>query len=52
MFLELLNRLPLIDSFGRTVDYVRVSVTDGRAVLAGTDTIAGSTLTQDAALRL
>lgn len=29
-----------------------VSVTDGRAVLAGTDTLAGSTLTQDAALRV
>jgi len=29
-----------------------VTVTDGRAVLAGTDTLAGSTLTQDAALRL
>lgn len=28
-----------------------VDVTNGRAVLAGTDTIAGSTLTQDAALR-
>ena len=28
-----------------------VDVTHGRAVLAGTDTIAGSTLTQDAALR-
>ena len=29
-----------------------VTVTDGVAVLSGTDTIAGSTLTQDAALRL
>ncbi|ROP75540.1 N-acetylglucosamine-6-phosphate deacetylase [Frigoribacterium sp. PhB107] len=29
-----------------------VTVSDGVAVLAGTDTIAGSTLTQDAALRL
>lgn len=29
-----------------------VTVTNGRAVLAGTDTIAGSTLTQDVALRL
>lgn len=28
MSLELVNSLPLIDSFGRTVDYVRVSVTD------------------------
>jgi cyclic pyranopterin phosphate synthase len=28
MSFELVNRLPLIDSFGRTVDYVRVSVTD------------------------
>ncbi len=28
-----------------------VEVTNGRAVLAGTDTLAGSTLTQDAALR-
>ncbi len=28
MSLELLNSLPLIDPFGRTVDYVRVSVTD------------------------
>lgn len=28
MSLDLVNRLPLIDSFGRTVDYVRVSVTD------------------------
>ena len=25
---ELVNRLPLIDTFGRTVDYVRISVTD------------------------
>lgn len=29
----------------------RVTVRDGRAVLTGTDTLAGSTLTQDAALR-
>ena len=28
MSLELVNRLPLIDGFGRTIDYVRVSVTD------------------------
>jgi cyclic pyranopterin phosphate synthase len=28
MSLELVNRLPLIDSFGRTVDYMRLSVTD------------------------
>ncbi|MCU1476648.1 MAG: nagA [Subtercola sp.] len=30
---------------------LNVSVTDGRAMLSGTNTIAGSTLTQDAALR-
>lgn len=30
---------------------LQVTVTDGRAVLAGTDTLAGSTLTMDAALR-
>ena len=29
-----------------------VTVTDGRALLSGTETIAGSTLTQDAALRI
>jgi cyclic pyranopterin phosphate synthase len=28
MSLELLNRMPLIDGFGRVVDYLRVSVTD------------------------
>ncbi|NIJ49037.1 cyclic pyranopterin phosphate synthase [Rhizomicrobium electricum] len=28
MSLELLNRMPLIDGFGRLVDYLRVSVTD------------------------
>lgn len=28
MSLEIINRLPLIDPFGRTIDYVRVSVTD------------------------
>jgi cyclic pyranopterin phosphate synthase len=28
MALELLNRMPLIDGFGRVVDYLRVSVTD------------------------
>lgn len=28
MSLEIINRMPLIDPFGRTVDYVRVSVTD------------------------
>jgi cyclic pyranopterin phosphate synthase len=28
MSLELLNRMPLIDGFGRQVDYLRVSVTD------------------------
>jgi cyclic pyranopterin phosphate synthase len=28
MSLEIVNKLPLIDPFGRTIDYVRVSVTD------------------------
>ena len=28
MSLELLNTLPLIDGFGRHVDYLRISVTD------------------------
>jgi N-acetylglucosamine-6-phosphate deacetylase len=31
---------------------LNVTVSDGLAVLSGTDTIAGSTLTQDAALRI